>query len=120
MEVAIPENQLIGVYSPQDIPPVADIKAEIRRALAQPIASAPLRELVKGKRNVVFPTFFTGPLTKLLFDAPVAVEPCFMVRRLVVVVMRFPCMKISESSTLKVVFAVKVPDVLLMASFLKE
>ena len=54
MEVAIPESQLIGVYSPQDIPPVADIKAEIRRALAQPIASAPLRELVKGKRNVVF------------------------------------------------------------------
>jgi nickel-dependent lactate racemase len=32
---------------------VADLLAEVRRALAQPIAAPPLRELVRGKRNVV-------------------------------------------------------------------
>ena len=43
IEVLAPENQLVGVYSPKDIPPVADIKLEIRRALAHPIASPSLQ-----------------------------------------------------------------------------
>ena len=76
MEVAIPENQLIGVYSPQDIPPVADIKAEIRRALAQPIASAPLRELVKGKRNVVFVADDNTRLTPTDQLIPILLDEC--------------------------------------------
>ena len=54
MDFAVPESQLVGIYSPKDIPPVSDIKIEIRRALAHPIASPPLQELVRGKTNVVF------------------------------------------------------------------
>lgn len=54
VEVLVPEANLIGAYSPKDIPPVADIKAEVRRALARPIGSASLQDLVRGKQKVVF------------------------------------------------------------------
>ncbi len=53
VKVAIPSDNLLGVYSPKDIPAVADVKGEIVRALAQPIQSDSLRELVSGKRKVV-------------------------------------------------------------------
>ena len=44
---------LMGVYSPKDVPGVSDAAAEISRALAHPIGSAPLRELAQGKKKVV-------------------------------------------------------------------
>lgn len=52
-EVQVDQDRVMGVYSPKDIGAVADIKAEIRRALSAPIDSAPLRELAKGKKNAV-------------------------------------------------------------------
>ena len=76
IEVSVPENQLIGVYSPQDIPPVADIRAEVRRALAQPIASPSLRELVRGKKNVVFVADDNTRLTPTDQLIPILLDEC--------------------------------------------
>lgn len=52
-ELHVDQDSVMGVYSPKDIEAVADVKAEIRRALSAPIGSAPLRELAKGKKSVV-------------------------------------------------------------------
>ncbi len=76
IEVSVPENQLIGVYSPQDIPPVADIRAEVRRALANPIASPSLRELVRGKKNVVFVADDNTRLTPTDQLIPILLDEC--------------------------------------------
>jgi nickel-dependent lactate racemase len=53
VEVKIPGANLIGVYSPRDFTPVADVKNEVIRAINNPIASKPLRQLVKGAAKVV-------------------------------------------------------------------
>ena len=53
IDVRIPEKNLIGVYSPKDVRPVADVKKEVMRALAAPIGSKPLRELARGAGKVV-------------------------------------------------------------------
>ncbi len=76
VEVSVPENQLIGVYSPKDIPPVADIRAEVRRALANPIASSSLRELVRGKKNVVFVADDNTRLTPTDQLIPILLDEC--------------------------------------------
>lgn len=76
VEVSIPSAQLIGVYSPKDIEPVADVKAEIRRALSQPIGTALLRELVKGKKNVVFVADDNTRLTPTDVLMPMLLDEC--------------------------------------------
>jgi len=53
VEVRIPGRNLVGVYSPKDVRPVADVREEVIRALERPIGSRPLRELAKGARKVV-------------------------------------------------------------------
>lgn len=53
LDIRVPEKNIIGVYSPVDLAPVADIDMEVKRALDNPIGTKPLKELVKGKRNVV-------------------------------------------------------------------
>ncbi len=53
VDVKIPGANLIGVYSPRDFTPVADVKNEVIRAINNPIASKPLRQLVKGAAKVV-------------------------------------------------------------------
>ncbi|NPV04479.1 MAG: nickel-dependent lactate racemase [Syntrophaceae bacterium] len=53
IDIRIPEENLIGVYSPKDIRPVPDVKQEVIRALANPIGSRPLRELARGARRAV-------------------------------------------------------------------
>lgn len=67
---------MIGVYSPKDIPPVADIRAEVRRALANPIASPSLRELVRGKKNVVFVADDNTRLTPTDQLIPILLDEC--------------------------------------------
>lgn len=52
-EISVDQSNLMGVYSPKDIDPVDDVKAEIIRALAEPIGSVSLKELAQGKKNVV-------------------------------------------------------------------
>jgi nickel-dependent lactate racemase len=51
--VSIPSDNLLGIYSPKDIPAVEDVRGEILRALAHPIQSDLLRKLVSGKKKVV-------------------------------------------------------------------
>lgn len=53
IEFSLPEQNLIGVFSPRNIPGVADLTQEIARALSQPIGSKPLRELAQGAKKVV-------------------------------------------------------------------
>lgn len=53
LAVNIPQENLIGVYSPKDVQPVEDITAEVKRALAEPIGSPSLAELVRGKEKIV-------------------------------------------------------------------
>ena len=53
LEFSLPEQNLIGVYSPKDIHGVADLSQEIARALAHPIGAKPLREQAKGAKKVV-------------------------------------------------------------------
>jgi nickel-dependent lactate racemase len=47
-----PEN-LIGVFSPKDIPAVASVSKEVERALRNPIGAAPLPEAAKSGRAAV-------------------------------------------------------------------
>ncbi len=53
VDVKIPGANLIGVYSPRDVTPVANVKNEMVRAINNPIASKPLKQLVKGAAKVV-------------------------------------------------------------------
>lgn len=53
VDVTIPAENLIGVYSPTDQAPVADVRREIQRALAYPIGSKPLRDLARSASTVV-------------------------------------------------------------------
>ena len=76
IEVLAPEAQLIGVYSPKDIPPVADIKAEVRRALANPIGSPSLQDLVRGKKKVVFVADDNTRLTPTDQLIPILLDEC--------------------------------------------
>jgi nickel-dependent lactate racemase len=76
VKVTVPENQLLGVYSPKDVPPVADVKAEIRRALSQPIDSPSLQDLVRGKKNVVFVADDNTRLTPTDQLVPILLDEC--------------------------------------------
>ncbi|MDT8902002.1 nickel-dependent lactate racemase [Anaeroselena agilis] len=51
--VSVPAANLLGVYSPKDVPPVADVQSEAARAVNAPIGTKPLRELAKGAKKVV-------------------------------------------------------------------
>ena len=52
IELFVPEENLIGVYSPKDVESVADVEKEVLRAIANPIGTKPLCELVKGAKKV--------------------------------------------------------------------
>ncbi|MDD5170894.1 MAG: nickel-dependent lactate racemase [Syntrophales bacterium] len=53
VHVNIPEENLIGVYSPKDVTPVTDVKHEVISALENPIECKPLQELLQGVGSVV-------------------------------------------------------------------
>lgn len=46
----LPEERLVGAYQPREMPGVADLRAEVERALWAPIGSCPLRDLARGRR----------------------------------------------------------------------
>jgi nickel-dependent lactate racemase len=52
LPLAIPERNFLGVAEPERLPPVLDPLAEVGRALAGPVGSAPLAELARGKKRV--------------------------------------------------------------------
>ncbi|HHY60919.1 MAG TPA: nickel-dependent lactate racemase [Clostridia bacterium] len=53
LEVTVPDENLMGVLEPADLPGVPDEMAEIRQALANPIGAEPLSVMAQGKKNVV-------------------------------------------------------------------
>lgn len=76
ISVSLPASQLMGVYSPIDVPPVADVQAEIIRALSSPIGTQPLRALARGKRNVVMVADDNTRLTPADIILPVLLNEC--------------------------------------------
>ncbi|MFZ4437528.1 MAG: lactate racemase domain-containing protein, partial [Syntrophales bacterium] len=76
IEVRVPEGNLIGVYSPRDTAPVTDVKAEIRRALASPIGPLPLREQLRGRKNVVLVADDNTRLTPTDILLPILLDEC--------------------------------------------
>lgn len=77
-EVAVTtaSERLLGVFSPSDTLPVADLQQEIRRALAEPIHSQPLRELVRGKQKIVFIADDNTRLTPTATIMPILLDEC--------------------------------------------
>jgi nickel-dependent lactate racemase len=53
VSVEVLPGNLIGVFSPKDIPAVASVSKEIARALRSPIGAAPLREAAMCARSAV-------------------------------------------------------------------
>lgn len=76
VEVRIPEDNLVGVYSPRDAAPVADVPSEVRRALASPIEAKPLREQARGARNAVLIADDNTRLTPTEVLIPILLDEC--------------------------------------------
>lgn len=53
LELRLPEANLAGVFAPQPVEPCADLPAQVRRALAEPLDSLPLSELPRPGEKVV-------------------------------------------------------------------
>jgi nickel-dependent lactate racemase len=51
LEVELPDERIVGPLSIQEAMPLADPAAAVARALAQPIGSAPLAQVARGRRN---------------------------------------------------------------------
>ena len=51
VDIDVPDGATVA--HPRRLPPVPDVGAEIRRAMAEPIGSSPLREISSGKRDAV-------------------------------------------------------------------
>jgi nickel-dependent lactate racemase len=76
VEIRIPEKSLVGVYSPRDAAPVADVPAEIRRALASPIGAPPLQEQLRGRKNAVLIADDNTRLTPTDILIPILLDEC--------------------------------------------
>lgn len=76
LEIAIPEENLVGVYSPHAVAPVADVTAEIRRALGAPIGALPLREQLAGRKNAVLIADDNTRLTPTDVLIPILLDEC--------------------------------------------
>ena len=76
VEFTIPDLNLIGIYSPREVAPVNDVKAEIRRALAAPIGAQPLQKQVRGKKNVVLIADDNTRLTPTDVLIPILLDEC--------------------------------------------
>jgi len=76
VRVSVPLANLMGVYSPNDCPALSDLKAEIIRNLAHPIGSAPFRDLVRGKKKVVFVVDDITRTTPTATIVPVLLDEC--------------------------------------------
>ena len=76
VEFTVPDRNLIGIYSPREVAPVNDVKAEIRRALAAPIGAPPLQKQVRGKKNVVLIADDNTRLTPTDVLIPILLDEC--------------------------------------------
>ncbi|MDF2500409.1 MAG: larA 1 [Anaerosporomusa subterranea] len=76
VEATTASERLLGVFSPHDVLPVTNLEQEIRRALANPIGSPPLRELVRGKQKVVLVADDNTRLTPTAAIIPILLDEC--------------------------------------------
>lgn len=76
VEAMVPVRNLIGVYSPREVAPVEDVRAEVRRALATPIGAPPLREQVRGRKNAVLIADDNTRLTPTDLLIPILLDEC--------------------------------------------
>jgi nickel-dependent lactate racemase len=76
VEVRVPKANLVGLYAPRDAAPVADLRAETRRALAAPIGALPLREQLRERKNVVFVADDNTRLTPTDILLPILLDEC--------------------------------------------
>jgi len=53
LELRLPEANLAGVFAPQPVEPCPDLRAEVLRALAEPLGCPPLSALPRPGENVV-------------------------------------------------------------------
>ncbi len=51
LNVELPAERVVGPLTIRDVPPVEDAEAAVAHALDEPIKSAPLRELARGRKN---------------------------------------------------------------------
>lgn len=72
----VPEENLVGIYSPQAVSAVTSVEEEIRRALRNPIGGKPLKDLVCDKRNVVFIADDNTRLTPVDKILPILLDEC--------------------------------------------
>lgn len=74
-EVVVPEQNLMDILIPEDMPGVTEPLAEIRRSLQEPIASPPLSALAQGKeRVVILCSDITRPAPSYLMLPPILEE----------------------------------------------
>ncbi|MDF2813935.1 MAG: larA 1 [Paenibacillus sp.] len=76
VQVALPQERLLGVFSPNDVPAVENVRHEIQYALAHPINSPPLCELVRGKQKIVFVADDNTRLTPTDLIIPALLDEC--------------------------------------------
>jgi len=76
IEVRVPKDNLIGIYSPREAAPVKDVRSEVRRALAAPIGAPPLQEQVRGKKNCVLIADDNTRLTPTDVLIPILLDEC--------------------------------------------
>jgi nickel-dependent lactate racemase len=74
--VSVPAANLMGIYSPNDVPALPDVKGEIIRALAHPIQSPSLRDLVYGKKKVVLVADDITRATPTEIIVPLLLDEC--------------------------------------------
>src|SRR5690348_3627072 len=51
LNVELPAERVVGPLTIRDVPPLEDAGAAVARALDEPIKSAPLRELARGRKD---------------------------------------------------------------------
>ena len=52
----VPGDRVAGVMAPHEVQAVADVSADVKRAIAAPVESAPLREILHGKGTALIVT----------------------------------------------------------------
>ena len=70
----IPTRNLVGIYAPNELPPVQDTAAEAVRALKHPIGGPPLPELARGAKRVVIVADDNTRLTPTHIIVPVLLD----------------------------------------------
>ncbi len=72
LHVELPDDRRVDVLERRDVSPIHSPDGALRRALAHPIASAPLRQLARGRRDaVIVVSDHTRPVPNALLLPPI-------------------------------------------------